>query len=360
MKKSIKLLMVLSIFCLAIAGCGKEASTSFLVSEKIPTDEEQELSEEERLKQEEEDRLREEEFAVDDTLRNITFGRYEQDGNLDNGKEPIDWIVLTYDEEKALVISRFILDNKCFNEGFEEADWENSTIRKWLNGDFINSAFSDAEQERIIESFLTPEMIKEEEKVEVHEAGDVPEGSEEGVEGSGVEDGSATSVISEAVETPEVKGTYDKVFLLSYDEYLYYFDLYETNEELLFEEHPKFRPSGDVLDNRIGINSRYAIDRGVFTLTEEKYNLLDYKEKDIPELAINAGWWWLRTTGADLDEAMDVKTDGTVRTTGHLVGEEHDGVRPAMWIQIEGENATFEEEPEKSEIEATESNTTEE
>ena len=151
--------------------------------------------------QEEEDRLREEEFAVDDTLRSITFGRYEQDGNLENGKEPIDWIVLTYDEEKALVISRNVLDNKCFNEGFKEADWENSTIRKWLNNDFKNSAFSDAEQERIIESFLTPEIIKEEEKVEVHEVGDSIEGTDS------VTDNTDAEVIGTEAQTPEAETT---------------------------------------------------------------------------------------------------------------------------------------------------------
>ena len=343
MKNKVFLSMVLAIFCLSIAGCGKETSTSFLVSESIPTNEEKELSEEERLKQEEEDRLREEEFAVDDTLRSITFGRYEQDGNLENGKEPIDWIVLTYDEEKTLVISRYVLDNKCFNEGYEEAEWENSTIRKWLNNDFKNSAFSDAEQERIIESFLTPEMIKEEEKVEVHEVGDSIEGTDSATDNTDAEVIDTEAQATEA-ETPEVKGTNDKVFLLSYDEFLYYFDLYETNEELLFEEHPKFRPTGDVLDNRIGVNSQYAVDSGVFTLTKEKYDLLGYKEKDIPELAVNAGWWWLRSSGTNLDEAMDVKTDGTVRTTGHLVGDEHDGVRPAMWIQLDGENVAIAEE----------------
>ena len=37
----------------------------------------------------------------------ITFGHYEQDNNLDNGAEPIEWIVLDVQDGKALLLSKY-------------------------------------------------------------------------------------------------------------------------------------------------------------------------------------------------------------------------------------------------------------
>lgn len=83
----------------------------------------------------------------------ITFGTYEQDNDTANGKEDIQWVVLDQKDDQLLVISRYILDTKKYNETGtrgEEITWESSTIRKWLNDDFINEAFSDEEQTRIM------------------------------------------------------------------------------------------------------------------------------------------------------------------------------------------------------------------
>lgn len=40
----------------------------------------------------------------------IKFGKYEQDNNLENGKEDIEWIVLKAEKDRALVLSKFALD----------------------------------------------------------------------------------------------------------------------------------------------------------------------------------------------------------------------------------------------------------
>ena len=42
----------------------------------------------------------------------ITFGEYEQDGNIINGKEPIEWIVADSNDGNYLLVSRYILDCK--------------------------------------------------------------------------------------------------------------------------------------------------------------------------------------------------------------------------------------------------------
>lgn len=72
----------------------------------------------------------------------VYFGHYEQDINLSNGKEPIEWIVLDVQDGRSLLISKYVLDVIPFNERLAEGiTWEISTLRKWLNESFILEAF---------------------------------------------------------------------------------------------------------------------------------------------------------------------------------------------------------------------------
>ena len=80
----------------------------------------------------------------------IFFGHYEQDGDMSNGKEEIEWRVLEVREDSVLVISEYGLDAKPYNSTFEKATWETCSLRKWLNGDFLTAAFTEEEQEQII------------------------------------------------------------------------------------------------------------------------------------------------------------------------------------------------------------------
>ena len=45
-----------------------------------------------------------------------------------------------------LLISKYELDCKPYNEEKEDVTWETSTLRTWLNNAFINNAFSQSEQ----------------------------------------------------------------------------------------------------------------------------------------------------------------------------------------------------------------------
>lgn len=78
------------------------------------------------------------------------FGRYEQDNNLSNGAEPIEWQVLTVQGDRALVISKYALDFKPYNDVITDMTWENSSLRKWLNGEFYTGAFTAAEKNQIL------------------------------------------------------------------------------------------------------------------------------------------------------------------------------------------------------------------
>ena len=79
----------------------------------------------------------------------IEFGRYEQDNNLSNGAEAIEWLVLDVSDGSALVTSRYGLDVKAYNEEWISVTWETSTIRAWLNGEFYASAFTEQERNLI-------------------------------------------------------------------------------------------------------------------------------------------------------------------------------------------------------------------
>ena len=79
----------------------------------------------------------------------IKFGEYEQDNNTANGKEDIEWLVLEVKDGKALVISKYALDCKPYNTSDTAVTWEICTLRKWLNNDFLGSAFSANEKAMI-------------------------------------------------------------------------------------------------------------------------------------------------------------------------------------------------------------------
>ena len=82
----------------------------------------------------------------------VTFGTYEQDNNLTNGEEPIEWLVLDVQEEQALLLSRYGLDYRKFNNVFNDVMWNGSGLRTWLNETFITQAFNAQEQKKIIKS----------------------------------------------------------------------------------------------------------------------------------------------------------------------------------------------------------------
>ena len=80
----------------------------------------------------------------------ITFGHYEQDNDLANGLEPIEWRVLLIEGDEAQIISLYALDAQPYNEKPAVARWTECTLRTWLNEEFYNTAFSDDEKSVII------------------------------------------------------------------------------------------------------------------------------------------------------------------------------------------------------------------
>jgi len=81
------------------------------------------------------------------TFRNLSVGSIFEFGSYE--KESIEWQVLDIQDGKALVISRHILFDKPYNYTKEKVTWSTCSLREFLNGTFIWSAFSDTEKAMI-------------------------------------------------------------------------------------------------------------------------------------------------------------------------------------------------------------------
>ena len=204
----------------------------------------------------------------------IKFGAYEQDNDFRNGEEAIEWIVLDKKDGKALLLSEYILASKEYHIEFAPMTWEKCTLRKWLNEEFYQTAFNEKEQNLIVESLIVN-----------------PDNAYTGVDGG--------------------KNTRDKMFLLSIDEVLHYFDSDPKTKDL----------------NRCAIETRAAAFWGY-----------------------SSNIWWLRSLGGYSTAASYVFVDGTVDCYSPFTVDMEFGVRPAMWVNYESEQQEIEvQQPEKTE-----------
>jgi hypothetical protein len=134
----------------------------------------------------------------------VQFGRYEQDGDLADGPEPVDWVILWEQGDSVVCISALILDSMpyqavewadvdaaamamipegeapgsfrgtpAYQELIEEAlrqlratTWESCSLRAWLNSEFLETAFTAKERRCILPMVLTPERIGPEQVTE--------------------------------------------------------------------------------------------------------------------------------------------------------------------------------------------------
>ncbi len=121
----------------------------------------------------------------------VEFGSYPQSKETDAEKTAIEWKVLAKENGKIFLISKYGLDCKPYNVEMEDVTWETSSIRRWLNGEFMQAAFTRDKQKWIV-------------KITVEN----PDNSECGTKGG--------------------KNTKDKIFLLSIEEAEAYFASDET------------------------------------------------------------------------------------------------------------------------------------
>ena len=114
--------------------------------------------------------------AFKTTGSHVFFGAYEQDNIKENGAEAIEWIVLDVKDNKAMLISLYGLDNTPYNKNNSVVAWRDCSCRKWLNKDFLASAFTNEEKGAIITTTVKNDVDKDtEDSVYLLSTGEVGE-----------------------------------------------------------------------------------------------------------------------------------------------------------------------------------------
>ncbi len=82
----------------------------------------------------------------------VLFGQYffEKDGEI----KPIEWVVLSRRNNILFLTTTYAIDVLPYNQQWEDVVWENSDLRKWLNGVFLLYAFSEEERNLILTTYL--------------------------------------------------------------------------------------------------------------------------------------------------------------------------------------------------------------
>ena len=219
----------------------------------------------------------------------VKFGKYEQDGNLNNGKESIEWILVDKNEQGLLLTTKYLLDCKPFNTFHRKVTWEKSSIRTWLNNDFYKNSFSNSEKELINTAYL----INDE---------------------------------NPYYNTDSGNNTYDKVFLLSISEVL---KIYNTNsnleiskrDALTFDIRKLCKPTQFAKNNGVRVNISPAIYNGCgnyFLRTSGLYG------KRI----------WYGDVSAEYYQSI-ITEDGRLSARGTGVHSLDDGIRPCVYVKID-------------------------
>lgn len=220
--------------------------------------------------------------------KTVLWGRYPQKSER---LEPIEWLVLDNDGRQALLISKFGLDCKPFNNVQKGKAWRDSDLRAWLNGDFLNKAFTARELKRIVESEI-----------------DTLGNPEFGTAGCGK--------------------TKDRIFCLSIDEANKYF-----GSDI--EEESKALGKIKVNHSRACLPTALAVRRGAKTVSANK-ELRDA----LGIISDQHEWWfdncvfWLRSPGHDANYPARVDDIGTVCSRGLSQYGESYAVRPALWVKL--------------------------
>lgn len=228
----------------------------------------------------------EDDLKIGDT---VILGTYEQDNNLTNGAEPIEWQYIANKDGHKMLMSKYILDAKKYVEKPLQVTWRNCDLRAWLNEDFYDTAFSDSDKKKITtahnENPDSYELYKPYNK-----------------EGWQCDDEWIPPTIYGANGGDD---TDDNVFLLSWTEAR---DLFDGKLLDIGEENPKL----------FGRATAYALRDG------DTWNISTYADYDNGN-----SFWWLRSPGS-------YQGNGTVVTDygglGSSFGDSLYGIRPVILI----------------------------
>ena len=255
-----------------------------------------------------------------ETGESVFFGRCSQDRIAENGPEPIEWTVLDRQDDRILLLSRYILKNMAMTDDPEAGDrkdqigWEESAVRAWLNGDFWQTGFTDAEKRAVLLSRVDNSLAS----------------GFTGAMSYGGEDLTFLGLDGPVTE--------DHIFLLSYQELKQYFS----------------NPGADGEEQARSRNSRYSDSPTEYSAA--LWAAGDCFCEATPEAEQGGAygqqrntWWWLRTPGrwdfSDIACFLRVHNSSYLSADNRLSGSAQvnttdqteaysGGVRPAIWLDL--------------------------
>ena len=232
----------------------------------------------------------------------IEFGSYEQDNNVSNGKEPIEWIVLESEDDHALFMSVNCLDYKSYNTENTETTWKTSSLREWLNNEFMAEAFSAQERKRVqTQTIENPGLYA---------------GMDE--DGSWIVTNSGEYEKDVLYQTEDSNETEDRVYLLSADGAILYLSSSDVERPPLTEyAKEKFLEATLKQAEESGYNDEEAI--------KERYAELEEKYGE------GCCYWWLRSPGISDDTAAVVSYEADEIQIQKLT--EGAAIRLVLWIE---------------------------
>jgi len=211
-----------------------------------------------------------------------------------------DWFVLERHNDKALLLSELLIENREFHAAGGEITWSTCDLRDYLNNEFYFKAFSDQERAKILKTTLPPY---------INPWYGLSNGKSRFVRLKEKE----MRIYDDASQTTE-----DCIFVLSVEEIVKYFG-----------------NSGD-LEKRIGYTwpgegyDCFALGDGFGQFLIDQYE--NSRKAIDAQGSVKA--YWLRTPGYQYHYNVGVGHDGRFFPfTGGSISQKL-GVRPAMWVKI--------------------------
>jgi hypothetical protein len=209
----------------------------------------------------------------------INFGTYPQTAD-GTERTLIKWRVMQNSGSELFILSEYILDCKRYHgksvdikwRDCVDITWQDCDLRKWLNDEFYNAAFTAKEKEIIMTTHCTD-------------------------------------------NGEDCRDTEDKVFLLSVNEIKYLSDIH-----------------GKDFLSAIGTDfAKTQKTDGCFLYVYDKTKKIDYIIKNGQEFGCS--WWWLRTQGNKASRVYFIGTNRSIRSYANN-SNARDGVRPALRINL--------------------------
>ncbi|MGN1021291.1 MAG: DUF6273 domain-containing protein [Aristaeellaceae bacterium] len=89
----------------------------------------------------------------------VSFGHYEQNAIKSDGREAINWQVLDVQDDRALLLAEQVLDCRPLNHNASQPEWSTSSLRAWLNGEFLQEAFVSSERNALLPEPLNHDNV---------------------------------------------------------------------------------------------------------------------------------------------------------------------------------------------------------